>query len=56
MELERKYCDKKPDLDNYFKAVTDAAEGILYKTMVKLLMVCQNLFSIDHNRYHIMVE
>ena len=37
MELERKYCDKKPDLDNYFKAVTDAAEGILYKTMVKLL-------------------
>ncbi|EPI40140.1 hypothetical protein D347_00520, partial [Enterococcus faecalis LA3B-2] len=31
MKLERKYCDKKPDLDNYFKAVTDAAEGILYK-------------------------
>ncbi|MCU2262215.1 RusA family crossover junction endodeoxyribonuclease, partial [Enterococcus faecalis] len=31
VKLERKYCDKKPDLDNYFKAVTDAAEGILYK-------------------------
>lgn len=31
VKLERKYCDKKPDLDNYFKAVTEAAEGILYK-------------------------
>ncbi|WP_025193603.1 RusA family crossover junction endodeoxyribonuclease, partial [Enterococcus faecalis] len=31
VKLERKYCDKRPDLDNYFKAVTDAAEGILYK-------------------------
>ncbi|HAP5541396.1 TPA: RusA family crossover junction endodeoxyribonuclease, partial [Enterococcus faecalis] len=29
VKLERKYCDKKSDLDNYFKAVTDAAEGIL---------------------------
>ncbi|MGH2183212.1 RusA family crossover junction endodeoxyribonuclease, partial [Enterococcus faecalis] len=27
VELEQKYCDKKPDLNNYFKAVTDAAEG-----------------------------
>lgn len=25
------YCDKKPDLDNYYKAVTDAIEGIVYK-------------------------
>lgn len=25
------YCDKKPDIDNYFKAVTDAVNGILYK-------------------------
>ncbi|HBI2062012.1 TPA: RusA family crossover junction endodeoxyribonuclease, partial [Enterococcus faecalis] len=31
VNMERMYCDKKPDLDNYFKAVTDAAEGILYK-------------------------
>ena len=44
--LERKYCDKKPDLDNYFKAVTDAAEGILYKNDGQIaVMVCQKLYS-----------
>ncbi|EGO2747763.1 TPA: RusA family crossover junction endodeoxyribonuclease [Enterococcus faecalis] len=47
VELERKYCDKKPDLDNYFKAVTDAAEGILYKNDGQIaVMVCQKLYSI----------
>lgn len=41
VKLERKYCDKKPDLDNYFKAVTDAAEGILYKNDGQIaVMVC----------------
>lgn len=46
VELERKYCDKKPDLDNYFKAVTDAAEGILYKNDGQIaVMVCQKLYS-----------
>lgn len=46
MKLERKYCDKKPDLDNYFKAVTDAAEVILYKNDGQIaVMVCQKLYS-----------
>ncbi|MEB6674961.1 RusA family crossover junction endodeoxyribonuclease [Enterococcus faecalis] len=46
VELERKYCDKKSDLDNYFKAVTDAAEGILYKNDGQIaVMVCQKLYS-----------
>lgn len=31
IENEIMYCDKKPDIDNYFKAVTDAVNGILYK-------------------------
>lgn len=31
LEEETMYCDKKPDIDNYFKAVTDAVNGILYK-------------------------
>ncbi|HAP3794543.1 RusA family crossover junction endodeoxyribonuclease [Enterococcus faecalis] len=47
VKLERKYCDKKPDLDNYFKAVTDAAEGILYKNDGQIaVIVCQKLYSI----------
>jgi Holliday junction resolvase RusA-like endonuclease len=30
LENETIYCDKKPDIDNYFKAVTDALSGVLY--------------------------
>ncbi|TKO10829.1 RusA family crossover junction endodeoxyribonuclease, partial [Enterococcus faecalis] len=47
VKLERKYCDKTPDLDNYFKAVTDAAEGILYKNDWQIaVIVCQKLYSL----------
>ncbi|MCI5685338.1 MAG: RusA family crossover junction endodeoxyribonuclease [Enterococcus gallinarum] len=31
LDNETMYCDKKPDIDNYFKAVADAVNGILYK-------------------------
>lgn len=31
LDDETMYCDKKPDIDNYFKAVTDAVNGIMYK-------------------------
>ncbi|EOK16349.1 RusA family crossover junction endodeoxyribonuclease [Enterococcus faecalis] len=48
VKLERMYCDKKPDTDNYFKAVTDAAEGILYKNDGQIaVMVCQKLYSLN---------
>lgn len=48
VKSERKYCDKKPDLDNYFKAVTDAAEGILYKNDGQIaVMACQKLYSLN---------
>lgn len=48
VKLERKYCSKKPDLDNYFKAVTDAAEGILYKNDGQIaVMICQKLYSLN---------
>ncbi|WP_445451211.1 RusA family crossover junction endodeoxyribonuclease, partial [Enterococcus faecalis] len=30
VELERKYCDKKSDLDNYLKAILDASNKILF--------------------------
>ncbi|MFV0557665.1 MAG: RusA family crossover junction endodeoxyribonuclease [Enterococcus sp.] len=30
-QLEKVFVDKKPDLDNYLKAVWDSCNGILYK-------------------------
>lgn len=30
VKLERKYCDKKSDLDNYLKAILDASNKILF--------------------------
>lgn len=41
-------CDKKPDLDNYFKAVTDAINGILYKDDGQIAaMICRKVYSYD---------
>ncbi|MFC0232723.1 RusA family crossover junction endodeoxyribonuclease [Vagococcus entomophilus] len=46
VEQELVYCDKKPDLDNYFKAITDAAEGILYKNDGQIAAIStQKLYS-----------
>lgn len=45
---ETLYVDKKPDIDNYFKAVTDAAEGILYKNDGQIAVVTmQKLYSLN---------
>lgn len=42
------YVDKKPDIDNYFKAVTDALEGILYKNDGQIAVVTmQKLYSLS---------
>lgn len=45
---ETLYVDKKPDIDNYFKAVTDALEGILYKNDGQIAAVTmQKLYSLN---------
>lgn len=45
---ETLYVDKKPDVDNYFKAVTDALEGILYKNDGQIAVVTmQKLYSLN---------
>lgn len=42
------YVDKKPDIDNYFKAVTDALEGVLYKNDGQIAVVTmQKFYSLD---------
>ncbi|HIZ53079.1 MAG TPA: RusA family crossover junction endodeoxyribonuclease [Candidatus Enterococcus avicola] len=48
LEKEIMCVDKKPDLDNYFKAVTDAINGILYKDDGQIgAMVCRKVYSLD---------
>lgn len=43
---ERIYVDKKPDLDNYFKAVTDAVNGVLYHDDGQIVVMAgQKLYS-----------
>ena len=48
LEKEVLYCDKKPDLDNFFKAVTDAVNGILYKDDGQIAaIVCRKVYSLN---------
>lgn len=48
LEQETLYVDKRPDIDNYYKAVTDAAEGILYKNDGQIAVVTmQKLYSLS---------
>lgn len=48
LEDETMYCDKKPDIDNYFKAVTDAVNGILYKDDGKIAVsICRKVYSFN---------
>lgn len=48
LEKEILYVDKRPDIDNYYKAVTDAAEGILYKNDGQIAAVTmQKLYSLS---------
>lgn len=48
LEEETMYCDKKPDIDNYFKAVTDAVNGILYKDDGQIAVsICRKVYSFN---------
>lgn len=48
LEKEVLHCDKKPDLDNFFKAVTDAVNGILYKDDGQIAaIVCRKVYSLN---------
>lgn len=45
---ERIYCDKKPDIDNYVKAILDASNGILYKDDGQIaVLVTQKIYSLN---------
>ena len=53
---ERIFVDKRPDLDNYLKAVMDASNGILYKDDGQIAVIaCQKLYSL-HPRIEIEIE
>lgn len=48
IDNETMYCDKKPDIDNYFKAVADAVNGILYKDDGQIAMnVSRKVYSLN---------
>lgn len=48
LEAETMYCDKKPDIDNYFKAVTDAVNGVLYKDDGQIAVsICRKVYSLN---------
>lgn len=48
LKNERIYCDKKPDIDNYEKAVLDACTGILFKDDGQIAVsVTQKIYSLN---------
>lgn len=47
-ELEKIYVDKKPDIDNYVKAVLDASNGLLFKDDGQIAaLTTQKLYSLN---------
>jgi len=47
-KLEKMYVEKKPDLDNYIKAVLDASNGILFKDDGQIaVLAAQKLYSLN---------
>lgn len=48
LQQETMFCEKKPDIDNYFKAVTDAVNGVLYKDDGQIaVMICRKVYSFN---------
>lgn len=48
LQQETMFCEKKPDIDNYFKAVTDAVNGVLYKDDGQIaVMICRKVYSLN---------
>lgn len=48
LQKETMFCEKKPDIDNYFKAVTDAVNGVLYKDDGQIaVMICRKVYSLN---------
>ena len=46
--LEKIYVDKKPDIDNYIKAVLDASNGLLFKDDGQIAaLTTQKLYSLN---------
>lgn len=46
--LEKIYVDKKPDIDNYVKAVLDASNGLLFKDDRQVaVLTTQKLYSLN---------
>lgn len=46
--LEKMYVEKRPDLDNYIKAVLDASNGILFKDDGQIAVLsAQKLYSLN---------
>lgn len=47
-ELEKMYVDKRPDIDNYVKAILDSSNGILFKDDGQIAsMTVQKLYSLN---------
>lgn len=55
-ELEKIFVDKRPDTDNYVKALLDASDGILFKDDGQIAaMTAQKLYSLNP-RIEIVIE
>lgn len=48
LKNEQIWCDKRPDLDNYIKAILDACNGILYLDDGQVVQItAQKVYSLD---------
>lgn len=55
-QLEQIFVEKKPDLDNYIKAVLDASNGILYKDDGQIVALSSQKMYSYHPRIEIEIK